>query len=193
MTSDFPGRYEALPWYRKRADSRWGPPDDELGALLPARLLAAATPKANVLVCDLIAYSTGFEFMVTVRYSTSDPYVEPMGSERYYVEGGEIDRCLRFGLEYSDGFRMTNLDRVAGLLSQRPDDAQRLTQVWGGGGGEEEWRKFEYRWWVNGWPPDGPVRFGVEWPVADIPFAKLDFADGGAIRAAGHAQTKLWA
>lgn len=192
VTDRFPGGYEARPWYRKSTDPDWGPPDDELGSLLPVRLLAATTSKASVVVSDLIAYSMGFEFMVTILYSGKDPRVDPMGSEHHYVQGGDTDRCLRFGLEYADSVRLTNLDWVAGVAEQRPENAPHLTDVWGGGGGDMQSRNFLYRWWVLGFPPPGMVMFAIEWPAADIRFAKLELVDGSLVESAGRIQRKLW-
>lgn len=130
--------------------------------------------------------------MLTIRYSGRDPRVDPIGSEDHYYQGADIDRCLRFGLEYADGIRITNVDRVAGVLEHRPEDSPRLVHLSGGGGGDEQSKAFVYRWWVNGLPPAGPVIFAIEWPAAAIPFTRFELVDSAEVSAAGSNQPKLW-
>ena len=108
MTEIFQGREPHLTrWYRKRVDPRHGAPDDESGALLPVRVQLLAAPGASIVLGNLVAYSTGLEFMLFIRH---DPALDPSwGGCDHYYEGDDPDQCLRFGLQFSDGSRVTRL------------------------------------------------------------------------------------
>jgi hypothetical protein len=180
VTGIFEGRGTPRPhrWYWKRTDPSSGAPDDESGILLPVQLLA--TPSASIVLGNLTAYSTGLEFMLTIRYEPE--VLDPHGGCHHYYQGGDPDRCLRIGLQLGDGTRITSLDHLLRGDQQAPPLA-RLRQTWGGG----LWK----RWWVHPLPPPGPILFVLEWPFATKERVTAQL-DGDAIREAASRSIRLW-
>jgi len=186
MTDIFEGRGnpQFRPWYQKRTDPSHEAPDDESGALLPVRMHLLASPIASIVLGNLIAYSTGLEFMLGIRYDRA--VLDPMGGCGHYYQDDDPDRCLRIGLQLGDGTRVTSLDYLRRGDEESPPTWE-LTQTWGGGGGDT----FQKRWWLWPLPPPGPVLFVLEWPAAtgERITARLD---GEAIRLAASQSIRFW-
>jgi hypothetical protein len=100
----------------------------------------------------------------------------------------EQREMLRFGIEFADGSRATNIPgggRRGPLPDQDGPPPGPVMQQRGGGGGGGEWRQ---RFWVWPLPPVGPLAFACEWPAAGIQFTKVDVDAGPVIDAALRAQ-----
>jgi hypothetical protein len=101
--------------------------------------------------------------------------------------GGELpDDVLRFGVEFADGRRATNLghrDRTAEsppAITLNPRDGS-------GGGG----RSFDFGYWVFPLPPPGTLTFAVEWPARGIELTRHE-VDAAPILAAAAKSEQLW-
>jgi hypothetical protein len=105
-----------------------------------------------------------------------------------YAEAGRSwppPELLRFGVEYADGRRVTNLtdafpevvDAAGILLSHRGES--------GGSGG------FESAYWLSPVPPPGDVIVACQWPAYDIAESRHTL-DGSVFREAAARARVLW-
>jgi hypothetical protein len=164
-------------------ESPWlGPPANELGVSVPIRLALAQTPDVAVALLDVAAYSTGLEFRVAVRLRERDELWNPFGLR---TGGGELpDDVLRFGFEYPDGRRATNLGPLPGVEQQ---GGPVLIQRGGGGGG----RSWSFGYWLWPLPPPGTLTVAVEWPSQGIELTTFRL-EGAALLGAAARSVKLW-
>ncbi len=173
------------PWF--------GPPNNVLGVTLPVDVVLASSAKAVVTLGSVLAYPEGFEFsyLILVR----DPEVGERLPEMHHYRRRRADPetklpddLFRFGLEFADGSRVTTLEQHRGF--EQPPDQMRgpVLMPRGGGGSLDRWHG---AYWVWPLPPEGPIAFVCEWPVADIPLTRYEL-DAPLVRnAAGNAQV-LW-
>jgi hypothetical protein len=72
---------------------------------------------------------------------------------------------LRFGVEFADGRKATNVGQ-----DSRSEGEPQNPVLWGrgGGGSGARWQTF----WMWPLPPSGPLSFGCEWPAAGIPLSR---------------------
>jgi hypothetical protein len=118
---------------RERRRPAWaGPPHGTLPGVLPLELVLARSEVAAVCVSQLCAYPTGLEsdLLVVAAPDADDNALDPMlfGPQahrlRRRADGSEIpDEVLRFGVEFADGRRATNMvgGGVGGPTPSRPD------------------------------------------------------------------------
>jgi hypothetical protein len=150
---------------------------------VPIRLVLAQTADVAVALLDVAAYSTGLEFRVAVRLRELDELSDPFGLHRR--GRGELpDDVLRFGFEYADGRRVTNLGPFPGFERQ---DGPVLIQRGGGGGG----RSWSFGYWLWPLPPGGAMTVAVEWPGRGIELTTFPLDGDGLVDAAARA-VKLW-
>jgi hypothetical protein len=160
-----------------------GPPANELGVPVPIRLALAQTADVAVALLDVAAYSSGLEFRVAVRLRELDEPSDPFGLHRR-GRGDLSDDVLRFGFEYADGRRVTNLGPFPGLERQ---DGPVLIHRGGGGGG----RSWSFGYWLWPLPPAGPLTVAVEWPGRGIELTTFPL-DGAALLEAAARSVRLW-
>jgi hypothetical protein len=124
-----------------------------------------------VVVHGIACYPTGFAFQL----QTVNRYVPVLEDESavdefptYYGHrmNETPERVLRFGIEYSNGKRASNLDEYAFPGRNADKDTRPHLQFGSGGGGGGDW---SYDVWVWPLPPEGPVTFACEWPAYGIP------------------------
>jgi hypothetical protein len=171
-----------------------GPPRNVLGAAVPIRLVLARTDDVAVAVTDATAYPTGFELRLVMRARRAgyggpgdDPF-EPglMWGMRHGRRGGELPpEFLRFGLEFADGTKATNL---GGFPDAEGEPAERVLIGGRGGGGGGSW---EMEYWSWPLPPEGPLAFVCEWPAKGIPLTRAEVDARLVLDAAGRAEV-LW-
>jgi hypothetical protein len=146
-----------------------GPPHGVLPGVAPLELVIAANARAAVYVGRCSVYATGFELELRVLLAPDAGELDPSLNGPYHRRGGDnYSEMLRFGVEFSDGRKATNVDG-RGYARNEPDGPV----LWGmgGGGGGGRWRQ---DFWVWPLPPSGPLAFVCEWPVAGIPLARAE-------------------
>ena len=168
-----------------------GPPDNVLPAVVPAELVLARTDQTVVAVSALRAYPTGILFTLSVRLrNISDRerwrFASLFG---YGIPEGEPlpDELLRFGVQFADGAKATNLDRRHPGGDGEPEGPVLLEQG-GSGYGTHAWEADE---WV--WPllPPGPLAFVCEWSGRGVGLSRAEI-DGEVIREAAGRAVTLW-
>jgi hypothetical protein len=93
------------------------------------------------------------------------------------------DELLRFGVQFADGRKATNLDRPSYDPDREPD---RPVLIQHGGGGGLAW---DMEHWVWPLPPPGPFTFVCEWPARGIEESGAEIDAGSILEAAGRAVT----
>jgi hypothetical protein len=163
-----------------------GPPYGVLPGVAPIELVMAANARAAVYVGRCSVYTTGFELELRVLVAPEADELDPSLNGIYHRgRGDNYDEMLRFGIQFSDGRKATN---VGG--PDFTDDEPEGPLLWGmgGGGGGGRWRQ---DFWV--WPllPAGPVVFVCEWPAAEIPLTRTEI-DAELLRTASTRARKLF-
>ena len=129
---------EPKPWH--------GPPLRTLPGRLADTLVLAHTHRVAVVVADLAAYPTGFTFTLETIARRYDPRewqgLDAVNMGPLHAATAEPPpELVRFGVEFADGGRATNLDAFA-RRAVDPEEPPRppLLQLRGGGGGGGYWR-----------------------------------------------------
>jgi hypothetical protein len=164
-----------------------GPPENEFGVAVPVRLLLARTDELALALFDITAYSTGFSLRLGLRLHP-DASIDPRGL-MMQLHGGPMgggDEQLRFGVEFADGRKATNVG------PRRPPGEEELpislTPRGGGGGGG---LSFDVGYWVFPLPPPGKLTVAVEWPARGLPETRHELA-ADAILEAAELSEQLW-
>jgi hypothetical protein len=160
-----------------------GPPHDELGVLVPVRLVLVRTEALALIVDQVVAYTTGFAFRLSGRARVDDERVARSFGMLLGQPEGDMDRLL-LGVELADGRKATNLDR-------RPIEGAEPGAVLMGGAGSAGGGRFESAYWVWPLPPDGPLSFVCQWGAEGVELTRVSI-DGSAISAAGGSSELLW-
>jgi hypothetical protein len=168
-----------------------GPPDNVLPGVVPAELIVARTDRTVVAVTGLRAYPTGIGFTLSVRLrDLSDRerwrFASLFG---YGIPEGEPppDELLRFGVQFPNGAKATNLDRRPFPDDGEPDGPVLLEQG-SSGYGTHAWDADEWLWPL---PPPGPLAFVCEWPGRGLGLSRAEI-DGERIREAAGRAVTLW-
>jgi len=184
-----PEPFRPPPWH--------GPPSNVLGGFVPIRLLLARTEHGLLSADGLNAYPTGFAFALVVQARPSeddrlldwDPFSPPRrrGIQRRDPRSpGIAPEVLRFGIQFSDGSKATNLRPPQPTPNESPTGPVLICH--GGGGGGTEWRLSYWTWPL---PPPGPLTFVCEWPARGIPLSRVEMDAGLILDAAKEAEV-LW-
>jgi hypothetical protein len=146
-----------------------GSPDGVLPGVAPVELLIASNERAAVYVGRCSAYPTGFELEVRVLLA-ADADLDPSlnGPHHRPGRGSNYEEMLKFGLEFSDGRKVTNVSPFP-PGPEKPEEPVLWPQ--GGGGGGGRWRQ---DFWVWPLPPTGPLAFVCEWPAAGIGLSRAE-------------------
>jgi hypothetical protein len=165
-----------------------------LGVSVPLEpLLMARTDTLAIAVGGFVAYPAGLDFTLTVRrrrVDEDDDWIHAQMRLRHGRRGGEIPaELLRFGVEFSDRRKATNLGdwHVRFEPRERPPDAPVLIEHGGGGGGT----RFDQDYWLWPSPPSGHVTFVCEWPSEGIALTRVP-VDASAILDASERAVTLW-
>lgn len=152
-------------------------PTGALPGVVAIELVLAANAKVAVAVTRIGAYPDGFEFEL---WTTASPALEAEDPSlldsprmhRMHLRGAHIGpEVLRFGFEFADGARATNLSNPRrGPHTEGPPDSPVMNAA-GGGGGGLNWRQNYWAWPL---PPPGPLAFVCEWPAFDVPESRVE-------------------
>lgn len=178
---------------------RWfGPPDDELGAVLSQGIVLARSERAVVALSHVVVYSTGaaFDFLAVARGLARSDANRVFHEQHMFEEEDLPESLLRIGLELADGGRVSNLGgRRAHRKLMSPDaepEGPLLLRHAGGGGnatGGQVTMKPGY--WLWPLPPAGPLRISCEWPLVEIGMTTVEIDGDALLEAASRART-LW-
>jgi hypothetical protein len=168
-----------------------GPPYNVLPGIAPVELIIARTNETVVAIAGIQAYPEGFGFTLSLRLRTVSAREEqqfPYLLDRVGFEGNALpDAFLRFGVQFADGRKATNLDRPAHDPEGQAPDRPVLNQH-GGGGGGATWDLEHWAWPL---PPAGPFAFVCAWPGRGIAESRAEIDAASILEAAGRAVT-LW-
>lgn len=176
-----------------------GPPDDVIGQAAGEGFVLARTDALALAVFGITAFPTGFAFsLAIVVRRADDPDLDPdldldMAMHRYWrgrrrgSEPGLPDDLLRFGVEFEDGRKATNLGRGWAEAEDETPQGPILMPRGGGGGG----RSYRTGWWLWPLPPGENLTFVCEWPAHGIGLTTHQ-ADAGAIREAADRARPIW-
>lgn len=164
-----------------------GPPENELGVAVPVRRVLFRSDDLAIAVLGVVAFSNGVEFQVVMRRRelAEEPNLMHVHMHRRHARGGELaPEVFRFGVEYPDGRKATNL----GFPSGPEEPAGPVLMERGGGGGGRSWN---FGYWLWPLPPPGPLRVVVEWPAMGVPLTDVEL-DGAALVAVAAEVDVLW-
>jgi hypothetical protein len=166
-----------------------GPPHNVLPGIAPVELIIARTDETAVAIAGIRAYPEGFGFTLSLRLrtvSTRESQQFPYLLDRVAFEGDALpDEFLRFGVQFADGRKATNLDRPPYDPEGQAPDRPVLHRHSGGGGGSA----WDMEHWVWPLPQAGPFAFVCEWPSRGIAESRAEIDTGLILEAAGRAVT----
>ncbi len=149
-------------------------PEDMIPGLVPVALLVARSDTHAVMIDNLLAYPTGFDFDLAVRRRP--------GHSRH--PGHRWGHDLRLEVRFADGRSADNdPDRWPRSSGDQPPDPPWLYQSTSGPDGGHVW--------LWGLPPPGSLTFTSQWPTEQIPPSETELDAGLILDAAARAQT-LW-
>jgi hypothetical protein len=175
-----------------------GVPGGVVGRTVALNLVLGQSAKAVIWIPWVTVYPDGFELQLEIRQrdveAWSDQFMllHHQGSRR---PDGELDPgLLRFGIELSDGRKATNLNPGgAGPGDWDTPPAGPILSGGGGGGGglAGGGARLNYSYWVWPLPPEGPMAFVCEWPIADIPETRTEI-DSALLREGAAEAVIVW-
>lgn len=89
-----------------------GPPHNVLPGVAPLELILARTDQTVAAIAGIQAYPTGFDFTLSLRtVSVREDQQLPHLFDPAFEADPLHDEFLRFGVQFADGHKATNLDR----------------------------------------------------------------------------------
>ncbi|CAN5689755.1 hypothetical protein BH24ACT15_BH24ACT15_08350 [soil metagenome] len=164
-----------------------GPPDDQVGVLVPFIPTVARGADVAVVLAGLTAYPDGVIVAIHVRAREPRPRLFDVLHGHHGEEpspGG-----LRFGFDLGEQGRVTNMGLDPRMMDDRgPHDPPPGPVLASSGGGGSD-RAVDHTSWL--WPlPTGPLTFVVQWQDEGIEQQRIPL-DADAVRAAADA-IQLW-
>ena len=176
-----------------------GPPEGELGAVVPLGVVVGRSERGVVALSHAVAHSTGVALELAAEMQgLSDAQANRLFHEQHGF-GAEEDLpegFLRLGLELPGGVRVSNLGGMRQRRRlMRPDEEpdEPVFIPFGGGGGSAGGGRASLRpgYWLWPFPEPGTIRVACEWPIVGIPLSAVD-VDGVALAAATARVVPLW-
>jgi hypothetical protein len=167
-------------------------PENMIGAPVALDLLLARSSTAAVRVQHLLAFPTGFEFEVVAHFRPTGDTWDPMhGLAGLRGKPGDAygvlsDEHLRFGVEFADGRRATNVGPPMWSVAAASEGP--MLHPGGGGAGASTAHETYWAWPL---PPPGPLAFVCEWPKYGVPLTRRDI-DSELLLAAATQAIELW-
>lgn len=179
-----------------RTPAWFGPPSDEIPAMLAAPVRLATTQHAAVMLIGAHVHREGVELRIERRLRRRDldatGWHRLLGSMGGHWSPEPTEGRMRFGVVLADGTRIVDSDAWTPDRDpfERPDGPVLRANGGGGGGGEHEYAMSDGLWlWPL--PPEGPLELVVQWADAGIGETRTTL-DGTAIVALARAAEPLW-
>ncbi len=139
------------------------PGTHHVGAPLPHQSVMFNNGAIAVVVCGLLAYPTGLQFQIQVRWTNT---VDRDVLSKYW---SPIDG-IRRSVVLADGTKLVIHERTGlGWPPPQPDNGFSIVNI--GGGGDDT--RIHVTSWIYPLPTDGPLTFITQWPQAGIPETKI--------------------
>ncbi|MFF1572629.1 hypothetical protein ACFVWR_07780 [Leifsonia sp. NPDC058292] len=167
----------------------WKPSDEELPAVLPVGETIASNDTVALILSAARVFSNGVEFVIDRRLRRGGSSVREWRQMQFEMHGhyAESDEeRLRYGVVLGDGERLI-LDVSAGMFGDA-SDTHRLTPTGGGGGGSEDFYRFEDGMWLWPLPPEGPLEVVAQWPAFGVPESRVVIDSASLLALATHAR-----
>lgn len=175
-------RADATPQEDEITAPTWfGPPQDELGVVVPQSLVVGRSTNGVIALRYVTAFSKGLllDLLAGAR-DLKESRAQALFHEQHAVdaEEGLPAGFLRVGVEYPDGRQASNL---AGHHWHWHADSEPEGPVLfqgGGGGGSAGGGRVTMNpgYWLWPLPPKGTLRLFVEWPVVEIELSSIELA-----------------
>ncbi len=165
----------------------WEQPDDIVGREVPLEVVTARSQTTAIIINRLTAYPNGFAFNLSLRAKPGHEMASD-GFHRWRRRGASVpaNEVLRFGIQFADGSKVTNLQIFAHGAPGPPTPPILL----GGGGGGSSNRS-DFSFWVWPLPPPGPLLFVTEWPIEGIQLSRHEISSDAIRQAAEAANHEL--
>jgi hypothetical protein len=164
---------------------------DMLPGVAPVSLVLARNDNTVVGLTDVRGYPNGFAFVLRVRWGlVADPDEQPpwpfpdWGSPDPLEDEPLPDALLRFGVQFADGRKTTNLDMYPFVPERLPPDQPVLVE----GGRLGRGALWDLELVVQPLPPPGPLAFVCAWPARGIPEVQAEIDAGLVLDAAAAAR-----
>ncbi|GAA5150099.1 hypothetical protein GCM10023340_26460 [Nocardioides marinquilinus] len=178
----------------ERPQPEWlGPPSDALPGVVPVELILGRSEKAVVMLTGWRAFAQGLAMTLSVRTRALPRSVnlqEEVFDGPYRHDQDQTWRRdrLKWGFEYADGRRATNIGPWPDLDGddQTPD---RPVLIGGGGGGGD--RSTDRYYWLWPLPPGGKLTIVCEWRQVGIE-TTTTVIDADPVVAAAARSQEVW-
>jgi len=163
-------------------------PAGVLPALSVQRAVLLRSSRAALVVDRFLVYPNGVVF--TLATYTSQARTRSFGEPPFpiYRPGAELtDDSIRFGIEFADGAKWTNLQPNF----PRPGEDPVGPLVLGPSGGSSNDTTWEMRYWLWPLPPPGKISFLASWPSEGLEESIVDL-DATEFRARAAQAEVLW-
>jgi hypothetical protein len=180
-------------WRRQRMEM--------LPGVAPVALVLARTDDTLVGVTDVRGYPNGFVFLLRLRWGlVADPDEEvrwpfPHWGSPDPLDGDPFpDELLRFGVQFADGRKVTNMGMYPFVPEDLAPDQPVLVEAGVGGEGGRLGRgaSWDLELALQPLPPPGPLAFVCAWPGRGIPESRVEI-DAGLILDAAAAAVPFYA
>ena len=166
------------------------PPEDVLPGVVPIEIVVGRSEEAVVMLAAMRAFPQGVAMSLHVRTRArlrgislhEELFDGPYRHDQ--DEAWQRDR-LRWGLEFADGRRATNVDAWPDFEDPR-ETPDRPVLFPGGGGGSD--RAMDRDYWLWPLPPAGRLTIVLQWPLVDIERTTTPLDADEIIAAAARAQ-----
>jgi hypothetical protein len=188
-----PPKRDQPPEPRRYRTPEWtGPPENVAPAVAPVELVLVNTGEVAVFVTGALVYPTGYEVTLTALLKEESAiedqiWMRPHRLRRGAADGEIAPEMLRFGIQFSDGRKATNVGGTSPLGADARPNAPLLTSRGGGGGGQ----RWDQRMWAWPLPTPGELLFVCEWPAQGIELTTAA-VDAEVILSAASRARELW-
>jgi hypothetical protein len=176
------------PWY--------GPPEHELGIVVPQSLVAARSMRGAIALRFVVAFSTGLllDLVATAR-GLRESRIQATFHQQLLGDPDEDlpDAFLRVGVEYPDGRQASNLANRSGTWvgPNEPAGPVLVYAAGGGGSGGTGRLRLNPGYWLWPLPSSGSLGLFVEWPEVEIELSFVEIPCAPLLEAAARSEP-LW-